>query len=153
MRGVHIKFSLQNFKMAIEKNGKSKIIHKSPLLAWLTEEQPCEGRTLAEMAGISEETWSRIINGRADTTTETFWKLAKAIADLYPSGSVAKVVRIVEARAEGIRPANLGEQLALLIESADDEDLEEIFLLLGKKIFSKSPVFSHRPDDVKSAIR
>lgn len=108
---------------------------------------------MAEKAGINETTWSRLINGRADTTTETFWKLAKAIADENPGGSVAKVVRIVEARAEGIRPPNLGEQLALLIESADDEELEEIFLILGKKIFSKSPIFGHQPNGVKSATR
>lgn len=106
---------------------------KSPILQWIFINQPCTGKELSELTGIAQQTLSDARTGRSDMSSAVLWKLMVAIAEVNPSGPVAKVVDIVNGKKNS---EDFLLQIENIIQSADDQELEQIFLFLGNKLFS-----------------
>lgn len=128
---------------------KEKIL-KSPILQWIFLNQPTTGKELSELTGIAQQTLSDARTGRSDMSSAVIWKLMVAIAEVNPSGSVAKVVDIIQGKKNS---EDFLLQIENIILAADDRELEQIFLFLGNKLFSKNAVSSSTVRDLQSTHR
>jgi transcriptional regulator with XRE-family HTH domain len=97
----------------------------SPLLRWLCEEQAdINGTELAELSGISRQTWSKVRQGKQDMTSDLLWRCMEVIARLRPRSECGQVVSIVKSQTES-KKRGTEEHPLLRIERALDELKDE----------------------------
>ena len=102
-----------------------------------------KGNHLSEVAGISPQHWSEYRRGKADIVSHKAWDVLNAMELIHP-GALKHFCSLLV----GQNATNLKQ----IIQNADDEDLEEIFKLVGEQIFSKNTVVGRGLDRVKSPI-
>lgn len=107
----------------------------TPILVWLCEEQAdITGKDLAEVAGIAQNTWSKVRQGKQDLSSDLLWKVLKAISILRPRSDAARVVALIEQK----KYAPPAIRLSDVIESADEPELEAALLQIVRKLFPKA---------------
>lgn len=125
-----------------------KMEKPNPLRNWIVQQQDFYGITgeqMAEFIGIAPQTWSKYRRGKSDMTGTLLWEAIRAIAFFAPSSDARKLINLVEGR--GV-PAlkSVGEQLNYLIETADDEELNEALLKIGEVWAKRREILSKRTD-------
>lgn len=105
----------------------------TPILEWLVEEQAgLEGKAIAEVAGISPATWSKVRQGKQDLSSDLVWRVMCAIAHLRPRSACAEVVQVIEGKKFRLdRRLSLAE----IIEASTEEELEAMMVLIVRKMF------------------
>ncbi|MEZ2224771.1 helix-turn-helix domain-containing protein [Microcoleus sp.] len=93
-----------------------------------------KGTHLAEESGISQQHWSEYRNGKADVVTAKASAALEAMERLHP-GAINYFCCLLMGRS-------IGSDLKTLIEVADENELEEAFGLIGKRMFRKNTVES-----------
>lgn len=108
----------------------------NPILMWLIDEQGgLEGKAIAEAAGVSATTWSKIRQGKQDPSSDTLWRVMCAIATLRPRSVCADVVQVIEGK-KYLKPSP--PSLPEIIEASTEEELEGMMILLVKQLFPKA---------------
>ena len=102
-----------------------------------------KGTHLAEESGISQQHWSEYRNGKADLVSTKAWAALEAMERISP-GAIQYFCYLLAGRS-------VDGELNNLIEVADDDELEEAFLSIGKRMFRRNTVESALSKRVKSA--
>lgn len=103
-----------------------------------------KGTRLAEESGISQQHWSEYRNGKADLVTAKATAALEAMEKIHP-GAMNYFCCL-------LRGQSMGSDLRTLIEVADDNELEEAFGLIGKRMFRKNTVESDFSKSAKSSV-
>jgi len=112
----------------------------SPLLRWLCEEQAdINGTELAELSGISRQTWSKVRQGRQDMTSDLLWRCMEVIARLRPRSECGQVVSIVKSQNAEKKKREREEHPLLRIERAlselkDETEENQAMLLIARRL-------------------
>ena len=112
----------------------------SPLLRWLCEEQAdINGTELAELSGISRQTWSKVRQGKQDMTSDLLWRCMEVIARLRPRSECGQVVSIVKSQKAENKKREREEHPLLRIERAlselkDETEENQAMLLMARRL-------------------
>lgn len=112
----------------------------TPLLKWLCDEQAdIQGKDLAEISGISPQSWSRVRQGKQDLSSDLLWRCMEAIAKLRPRSECASVVRIVKSETNDFAKRLREEHPLLRIERAlselkDETEENQAMLLMMRRL-------------------
>lgn len=114
----------------------------TPLLKWLCDEQAdIHGKDLAEISGISPQTWSRVRQGKQDLSSDLLWRCIEAIARLRPRSECAEVIRIVSPQKNVFekKKREREEHPLLRIERAlselkDETEENQAMLLMARRL-------------------
>jgi transcriptional regulator with XRE-family HTH domain len=101
-----------------------------------------KGTLLAEESGVSQQHWSEYRNGKADLVTAKASAALEAMERIHP-GAIRYFCYLLMSQS-------IGSDLKTLIEAAGEEELEEAFELIGKRMFRKNTVESDLSKRVKS---
>jgi len=107
------------------------------------------GKELAAAVGISTNHLSEIRNGKVWPSEEVFARLLEEMERLGP-GSREYFCRLMA--GDRLQHWELRDRLHILIEAADDEELQQAFLLIGQKMFRKSTDVLGNKERLKSPI-
>jgi transcriptional regulator with XRE-family HTH domain len=89
-----------------------------------------QSKELAELAGISSNHLSQFRSGRKWISPEVFAALLEGMDQLSP-GSRAYFCQLLAQKP--LQAENNGNNLKELIEAADEEEIDEILLIIGRK--------------------
>jgi len=103
-----------------------------------------KGTRLAEESGISQQHWSEYRNGKADVVTAKASAALEAMERIHP-GAMNYFCCLLIGRF-------MGNDLKTLIEVADENELEEAFGLIGKRMFRQNTVESDFSKSAKSSV-
>lgn len=103
-----------------------------------------KGTKLAEQSGVSQQHWSEYRNGKADVVTAKAAGALEAMERIHP-GAIRHFCYLLMSQS-------IGSDLKTLIEAAGDEELEEAFGLIGKRMFRKNTVPSDFSKSAKSSV-
>jgi transcriptional regulator with XRE-family HTH domain len=90
-----------------------------------------QGKELAELAGISQNHLSQFRSGKKWVSPEVFVALLEGMDQLAP-GSRAYFCELL-AQKPLSQPQNDSSNLKKMIEAADEEEIDEILLIIGRK--------------------
>lgn len=90
-----------------------------------------QGKELAELAGISQNHLSQFRSGKKWVSPEVFAALLEGMDQLAP-GSRAYFCELLAQKPLSIGQ-NEGSSLKKMIEAADEEEIDEILLIIGRK--------------------
>lgn len=103
-----------------------------------------KGTHLAEESGISQQHWSEYRNGKADVVTAKASAALEAMERIHP-GAMRYFCCLLMSQS-------IGSDLKTLIEIADEEQLEEAFGHIGKRMFTKNTAESDFSKSAKSSV-
>jgi transcriptional regulator with XRE-family HTH domain len=91
-----------------------------------------KGTRLAEESGISQQHWSEYRNGKADLVSAKAWAALAAMERISPGATRYFCYLLADRFVEN--------KLKSLIEAADEDELEEAFLLIGQRMFRRPTI-------------
>jgi transcriptional regulator with XRE-family HTH domain len=101
-----------------------------------------KGTQLADESGISQQHWSEYRNGKADLVSAKAWAALAAMERISP-GATQYFCYLLAGRS-------VENELNNLIEVAGEDELEEAFLLIGKRMFRRKTIESALSKRVKA---
>lgn len=104
-----------------------------------------QAKALSQMTGVSENHISEFRRGKLKTgmTTAKLWDLIVAMDELAPGSRKYFCMLMSGVNEFCPKQLSVGEQLEYLIDVADDEDLNRLFIKMGR-------IWTHRRNKVKS---
>jgi transcriptional regulator with XRE-family HTH domain len=109
-----------------------------------------QGKDLAELAGISQNHLSQFRSGRKWVSPEVFAALLEGMDKLSP-GSRAYFCQLL-AEKPLLEGEDNGRKLIELIEAADEEEIDEILLIIGRKWKQNAAITGRYSPSLDSAI-
>jgi len=109
-----------------------------------------QSKELAELAGISQNHLSQFRSGRKWISPEVFAALLEGMDRLSP-GSRAYFCQLL-AQKPLLQAENNGNNLRELIEAADEEEIDEILLIIGRKWKQNAAITARYSVNVDNAI-
>lgn len=90
------------------------------------------GKKLSEVTGVSQNHISEFRRGKGSVSTEVLAKLVEGMEAIAPGAGENFWPGLVP--SGGLQSARgFGEQLELLVEAADEEEVEKLLLLIARK--------------------
>jgi transcriptional regulator with XRE-family HTH domain len=109
-----------------------------------------QGKDLAELAGISQNHLSQFRSGRKWVSPEVFAALLEGMDRLSP-GSRAYFCEML-AQKPLSQAQNDGSKLKEMIEAADEEEIDEILLIIGRKWKQNAVITGKYSQNLDNAI-
>ncbi|MFB2839813.1 hypothetical protein [Floridanema evergladense] len=103
-----------------------------------------QAKALSQMTGVSENHISEFRRGKLKTgmTTTKLWDLIVAMDELAPGSRKYFCMLMSGVNEFCPKQLSVGEQLEYLLDVADDEDLNRLFIKMGR-------IWTHRRNNVK----
>lgn len=109
-----------------------------------------QGKELAELANISQNHLSQFRSGKKWVSPEVFAALLEGMDQLAP-GSRAYFCELL-AQKPLLQGQNDGSKLKEMIEAADEEEIDEILLIIGRKWKQNAAITGRYTSNLDSAI-
>jgi transcriptional regulator with XRE-family HTH domain len=110
-----------------------------------------QSKELAECAGISQNHLSQFRSGRKWVSPEVFAALLEEMDRLSP-GSRAYFCELLAQKPLSQQSENDGNKLKEMIEAADEEEIDEILLIIGRKWKQNTAITGKYSPNLDSAI-